>query len=152
VPEPTIFLGLTAADIVTLLSALMAALVIAAGWFITNRLAQTLATRNRREETRVAYIVDAYEKLANAANRAMTPEHARMIEQAIAKIQLLGTNEEIAAVGHFLDTWDKPQPDGIPRGDLDPLLSSLRNSLREQLSLSKVSGPIRWIRPMGGRK
>jgi hypothetical protein len=153
VHETAMTYGLTATHLVTLASAILAAVVVMIGWFITNKFSIERENSNRRAEMRTAYIVDAYERLALAANRPeITPEFSRMLELAVSKIQLLGDNTEISAVNHFLDTWGTPQPDGRPRGELDPLLFSLRASLRSELSLPKVDGPVRWIRPMGGAR
>lgn len=129
-------------------TALAAALVVAIGWIVS----AYMAAAQRRAEARTAYLVEAYDDLALSSNRLLTPEYARMLETAVAKIQLYGNEEEIAAVNHLLDTWERPQPDGKPRADIDPALVTLRNSLRRELGLSAISGQVRWIRPLGGLK
>ncbi len=136
--------------VVTLLAAAIAGSIVAGGWFIPNRQTSERDNRNREQALMATYLTEAFEMLANAANRSLTPEHAKLMENAVTKIQLFGSPEEIRAVNLFLDSWEKPQPDGRPRGNLDPLLLSLRNSLRERLSLPRLDGPVRWIRPLGG--
>jgi hypothetical protein len=137
---------------VTIVSTIFGAILVVVGWFLGNYLTNEQALRNRQAELRTAYMIDAYEKFATAANREMTPEYAAMIETAVAKVQLFGTPAEIGAVNHFLDTWNQPQADRIPRGDLNPILFALRDSLRQEIALPRIEGPVRWIRPFGGKQ
>lgn len=132
--------------------AVLAALIVVIGWFVTNMMTASRETNARRAALRAAYIADAYEKLAMASNRNITTEHATMMELAVAKIQLYGTPEEIAGLNVFLDGWEKEQPDGKPRGDIDPILKALRDSLRREHKMAPLDGPVRWIRPLGGAK
>jgi hypothetical protein len=134
----------------TILSATIAALIVAGGWFMTNWLATKREHANRRREIRLAYLFDAYDKLSASANRQLTPEFARSMEVAISKIQLMGTLDEIRLSHVFLDEWSRKQSDGRPRANLDPLLFELRNNLRREIELPPVNTPVRWIRPEGG--
>jgi hypothetical protein len=137
--------------IVTLGAAALAAVIVAIGWFVTNWQTSNRENRNREQSMMSGYLAEAFEALANAANRPeLTVEYARLIETAVAKIQLFGNTIEVNAVHLFLDEWEKPQPDGRPRGNLYPLLFALRNSLRQRLSLPPLKTPVRWIRPLGG--
>jgi hypothetical protein len=66
------------------------------GWSKTHKYSIERDHKNRENEARVAYLVDAYDKLALYANRVVpTPELNRMLEIAVEKIQLFGTVEEI---------------------------------------------------------
>jgi hypothetical protein len=149
--EPHLW-GLSVTNWVTIGSTIFGAALIVGGWFLNSHLVNEQALHNRQAELRTAYMVDAYEKFATASNREMTPEYASMIESAVAKVQLFGTEKEVDAVNHFLDTWNQPQPDHIPRGDLNPILFALRDSLRQEIALPKIEGPVRWIRLRGGKQ
>ncbi len=135
---------------VTLGTGFVATAALVIGWFLNSRLTSNRDDTNRRHQMVTGYLIEAYDELTMASNRDLTPEFARMMESAVAKIQLFGTPEEIQAVHAFLDEWQRPQPDGRPRGSLDPLLLLLRNSLRQEISLPAVAGQVRWIRPLGG--
>jgi hypothetical protein len=134
--------------------AVFAAVVAIWGWSKTNKYTVERDHKNREKEARVAYLVDAYEKLALYANRPPAPEFSRMLEIAVAKIQLFGTAEEIGHLHAFVDQWaQKEAAKERPSGNIDPLLKALRNRLREELSLPPVPADrdaIRWIRPEGG--
>jgi len=134
----------------------IAAIVAICGWSRTHKYAVERDHRNREKEARVVYLVDAYDKLALYANRTPTPEFARMLEIAVAKIQLFGTAEEIGLLHAFIDEWARSEAAGPrPKGSVDPLLKALRNRLRDELSLPPVPADrdnIRWVRPEGGAK
>jgi|HubBroStandDraft_6_1064221.scaffolds.fasta_scaffold1064554_2 hypothetical protein len=123
------------------------------GWSKTHKYSIERDHKNREKETRIAYLVDAYDKLALYANRVPTPEFSRMLEIAVEKIQLFGTAEEIGHLHAFLDEWAQTAAAGRARASIDPLLKALRNRLREELALAPVPADrdnIRWIRPEGG--
>jgi hypothetical protein len=135
---------------VTIFTAVIAAIVVMAGWGISSYLTSGRDQRNAQQTQKIGFLIEAYNDLAISSNRAMTPEFARMLESAVAKIQLFGTPDEVIAVHQFLDNWSKPQPDGRPRASVDPLLFLLRNSLRSELRLPAIDSSVRWIRPAGG--
>jgi len=135
---------------VSLATAALAASIVATGWWVTSCFTSQQDMRNTQRAQKLSYLIEAYDQLALASNRAPNEEYARMIETAVARIQLFGTPDEINAVHKALDDWSKPEPDGRPRASLDPVLFLLRNSLREELALPPVASNIRWIRPLGG--
>jgi hypothetical protein len=93
----------------TIFSALLAAGIIGYGWYKTSSLTSEREYKNRQLEMKIAYLVDAYDKLALSSNREMTPEFARMLEIVAAKIQLFGSPHEITLLHRFLDEWaEKP--------------------------------------------
>lgn len=132
--------------------AVLGVMLTVVGWFANNWLIAAREHKNRKEEMRIEYLMEAFDKLSFAANRPeLTPEFARMMEIAISKIQLFGTAEEIRLVHEFLDEWrESEKKTGQPRGSFDPILFELRNSLRAALSQDPIDGPVRWIRPLGG--
>jgi hypothetical protein len=139
---------------IAVLVAGVAAGVAILGWSKTNEYMVERDHKNREKEARIAYLVDAYDKLAFSANRPPSPEFNRMLEIALEKIQLFGTAEEIGYLYAFIDEWARREAAGQrPSGNIDPLLKALRNRLREELSLPPVPADreaIRWIRPEGG--
>jgi len=62
--EPQLWFGLEKSHWVTIGAAFLAALMVAFGWVI----AAHQQYRNRQQEMKVAYLVDAYDKLALSAN------------------------------------------------------------------------------------
>ena len=136
-------------DWVTLGAASLAAVIVAVGWYVTRK----FESDRRREDARIQVIQDAFVALASAANRKpedMSPDLVRGMETAVTRIELLGTEREREAALLFCDSYQEIHPDGLQRGDLDPLLIVLRKSLREELGLSTARGPVRWFRPNGG--
>ena len=144
----------TLTHLIAIIQAFVAASVIALGWYIGNYLASNRDIENRRDQLRTAYVVSAYEVLATSSNREITPQIAEAMSLAVAKIQLYGNDEELASLDQFFKTWDKPQPDGRPRGDMNALLKALRKSLRKSLfndaRPETADRDIRWFRPLGG--
>lgn len=132
--------------------ALIGAAVVVIGWFTVNQLNASREHKNRQNEMRVAYLIDAYEKLTSVANIKMKDENtANKASEAVAKIQLLGSPEEITLLHQFLDEWDRTAAKtGLPKASLDPILQELRRSLREEMELLDVKSAIRWLRPLGG--
>jgi hypothetical protein len=133
----------------SLINTLIASVIVVIGWpasiYIQNE--------NRKNEIINSYLIEAYQDLALSSNRVLTPEYAKMMETAVAKIQLYGNAEDVAAVHEFLKEWHKQYPDGKARGDLNPILFTLRNSLRKNLELPPLQGEdakIHWFRPLGG--
>jgi hypothetical protein len=69
------------------------------------------------------------------------------MESAIADIQLFGTKNDIELVCSFLNEFAEKG-----HASLDPLLLTLRNSLRSELGYEGVSENVRWFRPEGSPK
>ncbi|MEK7687813.1 MAG: hypothetical protein AAB398_05350 [Pseudomonadota bacterium] len=131
----------------------VSAIIVVTGWYVTNWQTVDREARKRQDEMRITYLTGAYDRLAISSNRQLNDETARMLEEAVAKIQLYGSPHEIALLHKFLDEWDtSAKTTGTPRGNVDALLFSLRNVLRKDLELPAVASDVRWIRPMGGAK
>jgi hypothetical protein len=131
--------------------AVLSVVAVVIGWFASSWLQSTRERKRRQDEMRVAFLAEAYERLALISNRSLTDEVARSIETAVAKYSLSEIPKAIKLVHRFLDEWaESEQKTGQGRASLDPLLFALRDSLRRELSLSKVRSPVRWLRPRGG--
>jgi hypothetical protein len=131
---------------VTIGSTTVAALVVVIGWGVTSYFASRLARRNTQEAQKLAYLIEAYDALALSSNRDMAPDVGRMLETAVARIQLFGTPEEVQAVHNLVDDLINPKPDGTQSGSTDKLLFLLRNSLRKELHLPTIGSNILWLR------
>jgi len=147
------WLGLQPGQWVTIAVGLVATIGVVLGWFFTSWLASRRDHHNRQLSMIIDYLMDAYESFAMAANRPPSDENKanmKKVELAVAKVQLFGSPTEIAATQEFIQEYMQPQPDGLARADLDRLLLTLRNSLRERLALNKIDTPVHWFRPYGG--
>src|SRR5260370_42530668 len=70
---------------IAVLVAGVAAGVAILGWSKTNEYMVERDHKNREKEARIAYLGDAYDKLAFSANRPPSPEFNRMLEVALGK-------------------------------------------------------------------
>lgn len=108
------------------------------GWIVSG----VLARRAKRRELRVEYLLKAYRALDEASNRqTMTVDHARATERAIADVQLLGTNSQVALADAFALGFAESGS-----ADSTPLLESLRGDLRKELLLGEVAPRSAWLR------
>lgn len=127
-------------------SHLVTVFVALSGWYVVHRLTAWRDRVNHRRQLKTQYLIDAYRRLANAANRPPNPNSPffRNMETAIADIQLFGTNKDIDLVCTFLKDFSQNN-----QASLDPLLLVLRNQLRDELGYEKVFENVRWFRPDG---
>ena len=102
---------------------------------------------DREEEKRQtlnSYPMDTYRRLLLASHREPHTV-SKDLETAIADIQILGTPQQVNLAQDFITTFV-----ATGNADLDPLLTSLRDSLRSELSLKPINKRIMWLttRPM----
>jgi hypothetical protein len=96
---------------------------------------------NRQRELRVQYLIEAFRCLAGSCGRHLTAEIIQIVEKSMTDVQLFGTPDQIK----MLQTWAKDMhADKSP--DLDDFLSSLRDDLRHEIQLDKVTGSVFRIR------
>src|SRR5262245_47962855 len=132
-------------------------LIVIIGWWVVHRLTVDRDSRNREAQMVTGYLVETYEKIANYGNidpekldKADWVAFARMLETAVAKVQLFGTPEQIRLLHDALDQWAETEKrTGKPSISVDAMLFDLRNDLRKRLSLCAVNSPVRWVRPLG---
>lgn len=126
-----------------IITAIISAAVIIVGWAVVHRLTVRRDTLAKRRDLRVQYLLDAYRRLEDAANRPLDslPEAKRAFESAVADIQLLGTSEQIDALLKYLNQFTKEGG-----GNVDPVLKLLRDDLRKELSLEKDVAQIHQFR------
>ena len=92
---------------------------------------------NRRAELRTRYLLDAYRVIADTIHRDLnrSAEDARAFERGLADIQLLGSDAQAtmaAGLGQAITAQGEADP--------APLLRSLRDDLRQELSLEPLAG------------
>ena len=112
-----------------------------AGAFLGHWLSNLREKRNRLQEQRIQYLVDAYRAFAKANHHPRLYEVADDLEQAIADVQLLGSSELIGLVQKFANDMGTRQ-----EAELDDILVTIRKNLRAELGESQVSGRFRWLR------
>jgi len=110
---------------------------IAVGWINAKR-----DKSNKRRELVVEHLINAYRILAQEiAHRELTPENRKKFENLMAEIQLFGSKEQIELAKKIsLEIEEK----GV--SEIDPLVDSLRSSLRKELLLEEVNDKIIWLR------
>jgi hypothetical protein len=117
---------------VTILGSVCAAAIAAV---LAHRLTSRRDQVNRRNDLRVEYLMRAYRTIADTAHRDLDPTSAtaRIFEQGLADIQLLGSKEQAEmaiSVGKQLAS--------AGGAGLDALLLSLRDELRTELELEAI--------------
>jgi hypothetical protein len=119
--------------VLTIVGSICAAAIAAV---LTHRLTSRRDQLNRRNDLRIQYLLTAYRTVADTSHRDLDPGSAnvRAFEQGLADIQLLGSQEQAEmaiAVGQALAESGKAQ--------LDELLLSLRDDLRDELMLEPLA-------------
>jgi hypothetical protein len=115
--------------------------VAALGWWAAHSLSARRDLSNERRKLRVQYLLEAYRRLEDSANRGEVSSQQGKLESAIADIQLLGSPHQVTLAQQFAQ---RMATDGTALAD--ELLSDLRDSLRNELHLESVSGPIGYLR------
>lgn len=118
------------------------------GWIIGHYFTSKRSANNKRRDLSTEFLIEAYRVLTTEiAHREETLERATKIENLVADIQLFGSPEQIDLA--------KKMADDVASGEkfeLDPLINSLRKSLRQELSLASIDGNVRWLRFNGPTK
>jgi hypothetical protein len=118
------------------------ALIAIVGWIVGHWLNAKRELTNRRREARLKGLESAYKCLALAAVREWTDEHKAEFERFVAEIQLYGTPYQVGLMTTLVKALNRQEPSI----SFDPLLEDLRNSLRAELRMEPVSGPVWWYR------
>jgi hypothetical protein len=96
---------------------------------------------NKRREQRISYLIGVFRALCRANNHPRLYEVADEVEQAVADIQLFGTPEQVRLVQQFATDLGTKQ-----HAEMNPLLESLRDSLRHEIGAARAKGHIVWLR------
>ena len=100
------------------------------GGAITGGVTWILARIDTRRRHRLDYLIGTYHALHDAAQRKLDRERADALEHALDRVFLYGNAEQLRLAAEFRD--DFAANGGAP---LDPLLLSLRRSVRRELGL-----------------
>jgi hypothetical protein len=115
---------------------------------IVHRLTIYRDLKNKRDELRIKYLIDAYRKLESVSNRDQPSSKefqstVHEFETAIADIQLFGTERQIKLCQSIASEFAEKRS-----VLLDDLLEDLRIDLRELLKLERLSSSklihLRW--------
>lgn len=110
------------------------------GWPIGYYLSKQIDKQSKKKEIRVSYLITAWNLLECASCRKDTKLNYK-IEEAIAVIQLLGTEKQIELAQAFAKEIAENGDASANR-----LLNVLRDDLRDELSIKKTSKPFKFLR------
>jgi hypothetical protein len=116
-----------------LIPLLVTTVVAVLGWFFAHRFAASRDRQNKRRETRVGVLIEAYRALEFSANRIYDAITAPPVEKALSDIQLLGTRQQVELSQALIEQLGREQ-----QVDWQPLLLDLRDDLRSELRLEPV--------------
>jgi hypothetical protein len=112
------------------------------GWIVGYRLASRNTREQKRRDLTTEHLISAYRILTNEiSHRKETPERSLKMENILSDIQLFGSPFQVEMAKRLADE--------VANGgefQLDPLINSLRDDLRNELKLSPVNGNVKWLR------
>jgi hypothetical protein len=124
----------------TAIGIVVAAVIAVVGWFVGNHLATKRERENDRREYRTKFLIDTWIALEAASNREDN-SLLRTLEEAIARVQLLGTERQIKLAYEF--SVAMAENSGALATDL---LLDLRHDLRAELELGEANEQIIHLR------
>ena len=89
----------------------------------------------------IEFLVEAYRRLDAASNRPMDRPAADGLEQAVRDIWLFGSSDQMELAEQFTEAFTK-----TGSGDTEPLLRTLRSTLRSELLLPSAPDRRQWLR------
>ena len=116
-------------------------LVAFAGWYLVHYLNSERDLQNKRRQLRITYLLDAYRRLERAGNRKNYKDYSVILEETLADIQLLGTAEQVLLAQKVIKDLENAQS-----ASLNQLLNEIRDDLRNELQIGKVSEPLVFLR------
>lgn len=102
-------------------------------WFVVHFFNQKRDNLNKKKDLRIKYLINAWQLLESASNR-LDNSMSSNLEKAIADIQLFGTLKQIRLSRDFALEFATTK-----RAKCDTLLNELRDDLRQELKLEKVT-------------
>lgn len=112
------------------------------GWVVGHYFNSLRDRQLKRREIITDHLINAYRILANEVTlREASIERDKQLETLIAELQLFGTLKQIKLAKQLADDIVNKETFYI-----DDLLVDLRDDLRNQLSLEKVEGRVKWLR------
>jgi hypothetical protein len=122
---------------------IVTSIIVIIGWIIVHYFTSNRDAKNKKREISLNHLIYSYDILTNEiAQRPVGKERNDKMERLISQIQLFGTVEQVKLA---IDLKNEIiANDG--NVNLDPLINSLRNSLRKELKLDQISKNVEWIR------
>jgi len=104
-----------------ILQVMITALVVIAGWFVAHRLACKREALARRRELRARELLDVLHNLGKIIHpdHQLSRDDHSVLEEAVFRIQVLGTEPEISLAKKWQQTWPT-QVGRIWTGSYDP--------------------------------
>jgi hypothetical protein len=129
--------------VASILPAAIAALVAVTGWYIAHYFTLRREIAAEKRKTQLTFLLEAYRRLEDSGHRSLHKgsEHIAKIESALADIQLLGTADQVKLAQDFMVEFSNSRT-----GTFDPLLRSLRQTLRYELHLEQVDEKLKFLR------
>lgn len=128
-------------DVLTVVIPILTAL---AGGYVGHFFGVRKDREAERRTKQLQFLIDAYRRIAGNVNRDEYDKNA--LEDAITDIFLFGTPRQIQLVKKIVDRMRKENV-----GNFDELLIELRDDLRAELKLEKVTGPLPIFRLNSGK-
>lgn len=112
------------------------------GWVIGHYFTDRRAIKSKRRDIVSEHLINAFRILTNEiSHREQTPERRKKLENILSDIQLFGSIDQVTLARRLADEVAAHKV-----FELDPLINSLRDDLRNELGLKNVSGNIKWLR------
>jgi len=124
------------------LKILITVVIAVLGWILAHYFTSRRDIANKRRELRTKYLMNAYEVFASEiSNRPPSEDRARLIENTVAKVQLVGIEHHIQLVKKLCEDICNNN-----EFKLDPIINALRKDLRQNLGLPDIKENVKWIR------
>jgi hypothetical protein len=115
--------------------------VVVGGWFLVHWLNARRDLAARKREARLKALELAYMRIATSSNRPFTDKSMDDIEMFVSEIQLYGTPRQIELMSTMVENFKGKDPVSY-----DDILADLRDTIRSELKLEPVTGPVWWFR------
>ena len=122
-----------------LIPLLVTSLITVVSWSAIHFLSKQRDVLNKKKEIRIRYLIDAFRRLESASNKKVAIN--KDLESVMADIQLFGSKKQIKLAQKFISEMAENQNSSTLE-----LLESLRDVLREELMLDKVSDKFLFLR------
>jgi hypothetical protein len=130
-------------NIGVLIPLLVTTLVAIVGWYAGHYFSSIRDRRQKLVDLRAEYLLNIYRRLERSVGKEVTREMADDIETALADLQVLGNSTQVDMARQYIKEWGGRDLGGINVG---VLLEDIRNSVRVDLGLEPVSGPVDHFR------
>ena len=107
---------------------------------VSHQLAVSRQIREQRKKQKIEYLIEAFSSLMSFSNNPNKQEAAVHLRSAAMKIQFMGSKSQDKQMKELIDSLIKKND-----FNFDPLLCSLRDELRSELTLEKLEGNVYWV-------